>query len=109
MWRALYDRVQGRPVEHDLGSYRRTVAEIGALEPALAALGDDALLGRARALRAAAADADAPRPTPAVVEAFALAREAARRALGQRPFDEQLIAGLALARGRVGEMATGEG
>ena len=42
-------------------------------------------------------------------EAFALAREAARRALGQRPFDEQILAGLALAQGKIAEMATGEG
>ena len=40
---------------------------------------------------------------------MALAREAARRALGQRPFDEQVLAGLALAKGRIVEMATGEG
>ncbi len=71
------------------------------------ALADGALAERARTLRARAADgvaAGAPRP-----EAFALAREAARRALGQRPFDEQVLAGLALADGKVAEMATGEG
>lgn len=41
--------------------------------------------------------------------AFALAREAAWRTLGQRPFDVQLLGGLALNKGAVVEMATGEG
>jgi preprotein translocase subunit SecA len=109
MWRALYDRLQGRPVEHDLEPYRRTLAAIAALEPELKALADDALLGRARALREGVDPDDASASPGRVIEAFALVREAARRALGERPFDEQLIAGLALARGRVAEMATGEG
>ncbi|MCL4245918.1 MAG: hypothetical protein KJ002_12455, partial [Candidatus Dadabacteria bacterium] len=42
-------------------------------------------------------------------EAFALAREAARRTLGMRPFDVQLIGGLVLHLGRIAEMKTGEG
>lgn len=44
-----------------------------------------------------------------VPEAFALAREAARRTLGMRPFDVQLIGGLVLHMGRIAEMKTGEG
>ena len=43
------------------------------------------------------------------VEAFALVREAAKRTLGQRPFDVQLLGGLVLHRGAVAEMMTGEG
>src|SRR5579859_1539716 len=42
-------------------------------------------------------------------EAFALSREAASRVLGQRPFDVQLVAGIALFKGRVAEQKTGEG
>lgn len=42
-------------------------------------------------------------------EAFALAREASKRALGQRPFDVQLIGGIVLHQGRIAEMKTGEG
>jgi preprotein translocase subunit SecA len=106
MWRALLDRLQGRPVERDLAGYRRTLAAVAALEPSLAALDDEVLLARARGLRELRTAADAAPPT---VEAFALAREAARRGLGQRPFDEQMLAGLALAEGRLAEMATGEG
>ena len=46
---------------------------------------------------------------PHVVEAFALAREAARRTLGMRPFDVQVIGGLVLNDGKIAEMKTGEG
>ena len=70
-------------------------------------LGDAALEARARSLRSRAPAGAVPETE--LHEAFALAREAARRALGQRPFDEQVLAGLALAQGRIVEMATGEG
>jgi preprotein translocase subunit SecA len=103
----LLDRLRGRPIESDLSAYREGLARIAALEPAVRELADEGLAGRARALRtrvAGGAPAEAVLP-----EAFALAREAARRTLGQRPFDEQVLAGLALADGKVAEMATGEG
>ncbi len=104
---ALLDRLRGLPIEHDLTTYREVLARVGALEPGMAALSDEALTRRARALRARVADgAEVESQLP---EAFALAREAARRALGQRPFDEQVLAGAALARGKIAEMATGEG
>jgi len=57
---------------------------------------------RERSLGELPKDADIP-------EVFALVREAARRALGQRHFDVQLIGGLALAKGKIAEMRTGEG
>jgi preprotein translocase subunit SecA len=103
----LLDRLRGRPIEHDLADHRKTLARIGALEAAAVALDDAGLRMRADALRSrvrkgGALEAETP-------EAVALAREAARRALGQRPFDEQVLAGLALAQGRIVEMATGEG
>jgi preprotein translocase subunit SecA len=83
------------------------LGQIAALEPAMERLSDAGLTDRARALRArAAAGAETGAPLP---DAFALAREAARRAIRQRPFDEQVLAGLALADGKIAEMATGEG
>ena len=103
---SLLDRLRGLPVERDLSAYREVLARIGALEPAVQALGDPALTERARALRSRDGVEPAERH---LAEAFALAREAARRALGQRPFDEQILAGLALAEGKIAEMATGEG
>jgi preprotein translocase subunit SecA len=104
---ALLDRVRGRPIERDLSAYRGVLARISALEPAVAALDDTGLRASARTLRARVAGGAAVEAQ--LVEAFALAREAARRALGQPPFDEQVLAGLVLADGRVAEMATGEG
>ncbi len=107
IWSGLLDRIQGRPVEHDLSGYRERLAAIAALEPSVAASSDAAMLGRARVLREHARAAELP--AGQAHEAFALVREAARRGLGQRPFDEQILAGLALVEGRIAEMATGEG
>jgi preprotein translocase subunit SecA len=103
----LLDRLRGRPIERDLSAYREVLARVSALEPAVAALDDASLTSRAQALRSRVQEGVSPEAL--LPEAFALAREAARRALGQRPFDEQVLAGLALAQGKIAEMATGEG
>jgi preprotein translocase subunit SecA len=103
----LLERFRGLPIERDLSAYREVLARISALEPQTEGLGDEELTGRARALRGRIAGG--AELEDAVPEAFALAREAARRALGQRPFDEQVLAGLALADRKIAEMATGEG
>jgi preprotein translocase subunit SecA len=105
---SLLDRFRGLPIERDLSVYREELARISALEPTMERLTDPGLADRARALRARAV-AGTEVEAEGIPEAFALAREAARRALGQRPFDEQVLAGLALARGKIAEMATGEG
>ncbi len=104
---SLLDRLRGRPIERDLSAYREVLARVNSLEPATRALADSALTERARGLQARGRDGSPPEE--GLPEAFALAREAARRALGQRPFDEQVLAGLALADGKIAEMATGEG
>jgi preprotein translocase subunit SecA len=104
---SLLDRLRGRPIERDLSVYREGLARISALEPAMAGLTDTGLTERARTLRSRVLEGSPPEAR--LAEAFALAREAARRALGQRPFDEQILAGLALAQGKIAEMATGEG
>ena len=105
--RERWARLQGSPVEYDLGPYDTALAAIGAHEPGLQGLDEAALRARAAGLREAVrggAALDAVRD-----EAFALAREAARRTLGLRPFDVQVVAALALHRGSVVEMQTGEG
>ena len=105
--RERWARLQGSPVEYDLGLYEGALAAIGALEPELQALEEAALRARAARLREAVrggAALDAVRD-----EAFAVTREAARRVLGLRPFDVQVVAALALHRGSVVEMQTGEG
>jgi preprotein translocase subunit SecA len=87
--------------------YGSLVAAANALEAGLAPLSDDALRAKTAELKerhAASGDLDALLP-----EAFALVREAARRTLGMRHFDVQLIGGIALHQGKIAEMRTGEG
>jgi preprotein translocase subunit SecA len=90
-----------------LAPFRPRIEAIGALEPELTRLGDAALRQRARALgeRARAGEP----PDDLLIEAFALVREASRRAIGMRPFDVQIAGGSALHQGMVAEMLTGEG
>ena len=84
-----------------------SVAAINALEPELEPLSDNALQERFTALRERA-KADEPLDT-LLVPCFALVREAAKRALGQRHFDVQMMGGMTLHSGRIAEMKTGEG
>src|SRR5687767_1724820 len=87
-----------------LGKY---VDAINGFEPAISALGDDELRGQTELFRqrlAAGETLDQLLP-----EAFATVREAATRTLGQRHYDVQLIGGIALHRGEIAEMKTGEG
>jgi preprotein translocase subunit SecA len=90
-----------------LKRYGVLVAAANALEPGFAALGDDALRAKTAELKeryTASQDLDVLLP-----EAFALVREAAKRTLGMRHFDVQLIGGIALHQGKIAEMRTGEG
>ena len=85
----------------------RVVARINALEDATRALSDTELAGRTAAFKeqlAAGASLDDLLP-----EAFAAVREASRRRRGERPYDVQLIGGIALHEGKIAEMRTGEG
>jgi preprotein translocase subunit SecA len=104
---ALARTIFGTANDRRIRRTRRTVAAINALEPEMQALSDEALRGRTAAFRARLAQGetlDALLP-----EAFATVREAARRALGLRPFDVQLVGGIMLHEGRIAEMKTGEG
>ena len=106
-WKDYIRRLQGSTIRFDLSRYDAPVATITNLENDCRALSDQEILNRSRALRDRAR---AGEPCAALRESlFALAREAARRALGQRPFDVQLVAALALDDGQVVEMLTGEG
>ncbi len=83
------------------------VPEINALEPEMVALSDEALrskTGEFRQRLANGADLD-----DILIEAFAVAREAANRTIGQRHYDVQLMGGAALHFGWIAEMKTGEG
>jgi preprotein translocase subunit SecA len=106
-WRQRLARMRGSSVAFDLSTFDRPLDAINALAADTAALSDQELEGRARAfrdqIRAGARVGDVR------VAFFALTREAAHRALGLRPFDVQLIAALAMDRGAVVDMQTGEG
>jgi preprotein translocase subunit SecA len=100
-------RIFGSANDRFIKGLRQQVAAINALEPQLKALGDEALAGRTAEFRQRLAEGAAL--DSLLVEAFATVREAARRTLGQRHFDVQLLGGMVLHRGMISEMKTGEG
>jgi preprotein translocase subunit SecA len=83
------------------------VAAVNALEDEAKKLSDDALRARTDAFRKRLADGETIEDL--LPEAFATVREAARRALGERHYDVQIIGGVVLHRGMIAEMKTGEG
>jgi len=100
-------RVFGSRNDRVLKSLARDMRAANAFEPALQALGDEQLRAKTDEFRTRlAAGETVDRLLP---EAFAVVREAARRTLGMRHFDVQLIGGAVLHRGRIAEMRTGEG
>ncbi len=106
-WAQYVRRLQGSTVRFDLSGYSSQLAAIADLERDLLDIPDEEITARSRALHTRAAageDRRALRPP-----LFALAREASRRVLGERPFDEQVLAAVALDDGHVVEMQTGEG
>src|SRR3984893_14646120 len=100
-------KIFGSSNDRRLKGYRPKVAAINALEPEMLKLTDADLAGRTQTFReefAAGKGLDA-----LLVPAFATVREAARRVLGQRHFDVQLVGGMVLHEGAIAEMGTGEG
>src|SRR5918995_6387638 len=107
MFGSLAKKIFGSVNERRLKSYRPKVAAINAMEAELAALSDEALRARTDAFKAELA---AGRSLDDIlVPAFATVREAAKRTLGQRHFDVQLIGGMVLHESGIAEMKTGEG
>ena len=97
----------GTPTSRFLKANQPRIPAINALEPTFAALSDAGLAActetfRARLTKGETVEALLP-------EAFAAVREAAKRALGLRAFDVQLLGGMALHQGNIAEMKTGEG
>jgi len=104
---AIANRLFGSANERYLKSLRSNVAAINKLEPELEGLSDEDLRARTDSFKARLADGATP--DDLMVEAFATVREAAKRTLGQRHFDVQLLGGLILHKGMIAEMKTGEG
>ena len=107
MFGALVRSIFGSSNDRMVRAMRKTVDAVNALEPAVAALDDEALKARTPWLKERLAKGEAL--DDLLVEAFATVREAAKRTLGQRHFDVQLMGGLVLHRGQIAEMKTGEG
>ncbi len=107
MLNSLLTRIFGSRNERLLRQFQKNVARINALEAELVQLDDGALRAKTDEFRRRIADGatlDSLLP-----EAFAVCREASRRALGLRHYDVQLIGGMVLHSGRIAEMRTGEG
>jgi len=103
----LLTQIFGSRNDRLLKQYKKVVEKIAALEAPTAALSEEALKGKTAEFRARLAqgtELDALMP-----EAFAVVREAGKRALKMRHFDVQLVGGMTLHEGKIAEMRTGEG
>ena len=107
MFASIARAIFGSSNDRSLKGYHRLIPVINGLEPATQALSDAELRGKTDAFKASlAAGATLD---DILAEAFAVVREAARRTLGQRHFDVQLLGGMVLHAGKISEMKTGEG
>src|SRR2546421_7735091 len=95
------------PNEREVKRHLSIAQAITALEPELKGLDDAGLRARSDELRETARDGQDL--DELLIEAFALCREASRRAVGLRHFDVQLVGGIVLHQGKIAEMKTGEG
>jgi preprotein translocase subunit SecA len=107
MFSAIAKSIFGTANERFLKGHHKTVAAINELEPSVEGLDDDQLRTRTGWLKQRLADGESL--DALLVDAFATVREAAKRTLGQRHFDVQLLGGIVLHRGMIAEMKTGEG
>ena len=93
--------------EREVKKYLPLVEQVNALEPDFEALSDEELRAKTDEFRQRIADGETV--DDLLPEAFAAVREAARRQVGQRPYDVQLIGALVLHQGKISELKTGEG
>jgi len=107
MFGKVLSKVFGSRNQRELKRLNKRVVEINSFEPAISALTDDELRAKTAEFRQRldeGAELDSLIP-----EAFAVVREAGKRALNMRHFDVQLVGGMVLNEGRIAEMRTGEG
>ena len=107
MFGRIAQSLMGSANERMMKGLAREAERINALEPEVEALSDDALKARTGWLRERLAGGEAL--DELLYDAFATVREAAKRTLGQRHYDVQLMGGMVLHRGMIAEMKTGEG
>jgi preprotein translocase subunit SecA len=107
MINTILTKIFGSQHQRDVKKMLPSVAAINEMEPEIQALSDDELRAKTAEFRQQLADGATL--DDLLVPAFAVAREAAWRTLGMRPYDVQLMGGIILHRGRISEMKTGEG
>ncbi|AUW58532.1 preprotein translocase subunit SecA [Sphingobium sp. SCG-1] len=107
MFGALAKTIFGSSNERYVKSMQKTVDQIAAFEPQISALSDEDLAAHTVKFREQLASGSSLEDI--LPEAFATVREAARRTLGQRHYDVQMVGGIVLHRGEIAEMRTGEG
>ncbi len=103
----LVKKIFGDANEREIKRLSRTVEQINALEPQMAALSDEQLRAKTDEFRNRLAKGETL--DDLLPEAFAVVREASKRTLGMRHFDVQLMGGIVLHQGKIAEMKTGEG
>ncbi|WP_420562781.1 preprotein translocase subunit SecA [Thalassobaculum sp.] len=107
MFGGIARAIFGSQNDRILKGLRKHIEAINGLEGEMAALSDEALQAKTAAFRERLAAGETV--DDLMVEAFAVVREAAKRVLGQRHFDVQLLGGMVLHQGKISEMKTGEG
>jgi len=104
MLKSLFSQVTGSPIDTGLGEYRKSLDQIRAFN-----CSGKTLAELAERVQRIACDISYPLRAALETEVFAFVCETSRRTLALDPFDSQIMAGLAMARGRIVELPTGEG
>jgi len=104
---SFWQKIFGDQNEKELKKLQPLVAKINDLESAITALSDEELKAKTEDFKKRFAEGSSL--DDLLPEAFAVVREAAKRVLGERPYDVQLIGGISLHQGKISEMKTGEG
>ena len=103
----MFKKIFGSRNQRLIKKFNKSVSQINALESTVESLDDEALKARTDEFRKRYHDGESLEAL--LPEAFATVREAARRTLGMRHFDTQLVGGMVLHQGKIAEMRTGEG
>ena len=104
---SLIKKIVGSKNERELKRIQPLVDEVNQMESKISPLKDDQLLAKTSELKERIHQGESLEAI--LPEAFAVVREAAKRTLGERHYDVQLIGGIVLHEGKISEMATGEG
>ncbi len=107
MFNKVLELIFGTKNERELKKLRPIVEKINSLEPGVKALSNEKLAGKTQEFKKRLADGETM--DDILPEAFAVVREVARRTVGMRHFDVQLMGGIVLHQGKIAEMKTGEG